>query len=59
MKRTFHALNFHSFNYIAEGAGLSESDNEWQNNLIKFIHHTVEYIEHKCIVYNASFGMQL
>ncbi len=58
---TLHALNCHSFNYVTKGVGLSDSDYEWQNNLIYFTHYMVECIVHKhivykCIVYSVSFG---
>ncbi len=60
---TLHALNCHSFNYVTKGVGLSDSDYEWQNNLIYFTHYMVECIVHKhivykCIVYSVSFGTQ-
>ncbi len=30
------------FNYVADGEELTDSDYEWQNNLIKFTQYTVK-----------------
>lgn len=57
------ALNFHSYNYIAEEEGLSEMV---KDKITLFKHYTDKcmyivnkYTVHKCKVYSASFGTQL
>lgn len=48
-----YALSSRRFNYVVDGAGLSDSNVEWQNNLIQFIHYTAEHTVHKYKVYKC------
>lgn len=50
---TIHVLKCRRFHYVVEWKRLSDSSVEWQDNLIKFIHYTIEYIMHKYIVWKC------